>query len=78
MALSFFWLPAGTEQVVQIGFSPPGTGSFQGRMVVDADQGRAQGAQIGAGGDISSFTDTWEIRMHRPLILCLPWIAVVP
>ena len=56
-----FWLPAGTEQVVQIGFSPLGTGSFQGRMVVDADQGRAQGAQIGAGGDISSFTDTWEI-----------------
>ena len=56
-----FWLPAGTEQVVQIGFSPPGTGSFQGRLVVDADQGRAQGAQIGAGGDISSFTDTWEI-----------------
>ena len=46
--------------------------------MVDADQGRAQGAQIGAGGDISSFTDTSVSRMHRPLILCSPWIAVVP
>ena len=72
-----FWLPAGTEQVVQIGFSPPGTGSFQGRLVVDAAQGRAQGAK----------SDRWRHQfVHRHLGIleaqaptsCLHWIAVVP
>ena len=56
-----FWLPAGTEQALQIGFSPPGTGTFQGRLLVESDQGMAQGEQIGSGGDISSFEDEWEI-----------------
>jgi len=56
-----FWLAAGTEQAIQIGFSPPGTGTFQGRLLVEADEGKAQGDQIGSGGDISSFEDSWEI-----------------
>ena len=65
-----FWLAAGSEQRLDVGFIAPGTGTFQGRLVVEADLGMAQGAQIGDGGDISSFTDDWEIpEVHQTDIM---------